>query len=278
LILDGQGDSNALFIIKINGALSTSAFSKVILINSAYFNNVYWQVNGQFTAGDSSVFRGSIISDGAISLLEGSSLYGRGISIAGAISLHNNLVEMEFALLPIELMSFTANKSGADVQLNWATASETNNDYFTVQRSDDGISFDEVSRISGAGNSNTMLYYSLIDLLPYEGISYYRLMQTDFDGMFAYSALVSIDLETSIEVNIYPNPFITYTTIALSDATQIHDCELKIYNGQGKEVMNTALTEQLTTIQTSDLSSGVYFYKLFDNFKTIQTGKLVSNH
>jgi hypothetical protein len=92
LILDGHGDPNALFIFKIGGALSTSTYSNVTLTGSASLCNVYWQINGAFTLGDGSVFRGTIVAGGAIDLLEGSSLLGRGLSIAGAISLHNNVV------------------------------------------------------------------------------------------------------------------------------------------------------------------------------------------
>ena len=92
LTLDAQGDSDAIFIIRIGGALSTSTFSNVILINSAFPCNVYWQIGGQFDLGDNSVFRGTVVVDGAINLLEGSSLFGRGLSRAGAISLNNNVV------------------------------------------------------------------------------------------------------------------------------------------------------------------------------------------
>ncbi len=92
LTLDGQGDPNALFIIKIDGAFSTSVASKVILTNSASLCNVYWQINGQFDLGDSSVFMGTVIASGAINLFERSVLLGRGLSTAGAISLHNNAV------------------------------------------------------------------------------------------------------------------------------------------------------------------------------------------
>jgi hypothetical protein len=92
LILDGEGNANALFIIKIGGALSTGTFTNIVLRNSASMCNVYWQVEGQFELGQSSVFRGTIIADGAINLLEGSSLLGRGLTRAGAISLHNNVV------------------------------------------------------------------------------------------------------------------------------------------------------------------------------------------
>jgi len=92
LILDGGGDPDALFIFKINGALSTATFATVTLINSASLCNVYWQINGAFSLGDSSVFRGTLLVNGQISLLEGSSLFGRGLSTAGAIDLHNNIV------------------------------------------------------------------------------------------------------------------------------------------------------------------------------------------
>ena len=92
LILDGEGNANALFIIRIGGALSTGTFTNIVLRNSASMCNVYWQIEGQFELGQSSVFRGTIVADGAIDLLEGSSLLGRGLTRAGAISLHNNVV------------------------------------------------------------------------------------------------------------------------------------------------------------------------------------------
>jgi hypothetical protein len=99
LTLDGQGNPNSLFIFKINGALSTSTFSNVVLTNSASLCNVYWQINGQFELGNSSVFGGTVISNGAINLLDGSSLLGRGLSTAGAISLQSNTVTI--ALPPV---------------------------------------------------------------------------------------------------------------------------------------------------------------------------------
>ena len=92
LTLDGQGNPDALFIIRIGGAFATGASSNVILTNSASLCNVYWQINGQFDLGDASVFMGTLVADGAITLLEGSSLLGRGLSKAGAISLHNSIV------------------------------------------------------------------------------------------------------------------------------------------------------------------------------------------
>jgi hypothetical protein len=94
ITLDGEGDPDALFIIKIGGALSVAASSNVILINSASLCNVYWQIGGQFDLGAGSVFRGTVVVDGAISLFAGSSLLGRGLSRTGAIALDNNVVTL----------------------------------------------------------------------------------------------------------------------------------------------------------------------------------------
>ncbi|MDA3880160.1 MAG: ice-binding family protein [Prolixibacteraceae bacterium] len=92
LILDGGGNPNSIFIFKINGALTTTGFSSVTLTNGASLCNIYWQIGGQFDLDDGSVFRGTAIVDGAINLLGNSSLLGRGLSRAGAISLVNNVV------------------------------------------------------------------------------------------------------------------------------------------------------------------------------------------
>ncbi|MEX2231031.1 MAG: ice-binding family protein, partial [Cyclobacteriaceae bacterium] len=94
LILDGEGDPSRIFIFKIDGALSTTTFSKVILKNSASICNVYWQINGQVQLGENSVFQGTIVANGAIILLDAASLFGRGLTQAGAISLQNNVVNL----------------------------------------------------------------------------------------------------------------------------------------------------------------------------------------
>ena len=94
LTLDGLGNPDALFIIKVNGALTmgAAAISHINLINKACLNNVYWQINGAFSLGTYSVFRGTIVSKGQIELMVYSSLLGRGLTTAGTILLHNNVV------------------------------------------------------------------------------------------------------------------------------------------------------------------------------------------
>ena len=94
------------------------------------------------------------------------------------------------APLPIELINFTANCNGNQV-LSWSTASELNNDYFTVERSDDGISFRDIGQVNGAGTSSQQHNYSFIDPQPVSGIVYYRLKQTDFNGQTSVSKIIT---------------------------------------------------------------------------------------
>ncbi|MEO7175237.1 MAG: ice-binding family protein [Saprospiraceae bacterium] len=94
LVLDAQCDPNAIFIFKIDGALSTTVASHVVLINSAAICNVFWQINGAASLGGNSVFRGTIIANGALSLAFNASLFGRGLSTAGQIALFTNTVNI----------------------------------------------------------------------------------------------------------------------------------------------------------------------------------------
>jgi hypothetical protein len=95
--------------------------------------------------------------------------------------------------LPVEFLFFTASLNNQkQVVLNWATASELNNDFFTVERSVDGLTWEVVDLVNGSGTTPLRNDYSTIDPRPYSGLSYYRLKQTDFDGTFEYADIVSV--------------------------------------------------------------------------------------
>ncbi|MDQ3048276.1 MAG: T9SS type A sorting domain-containing protein [Bacteroidota bacterium] len=110
--------------------------------------------------------------------------------------------------LPIELLSFEAHLNVNQVDLKWATSSETNNDFYTIEKSRDGQSFEFVTQVDGAGNSTSYIEYFDIDRSPYQGVSYYRLKQTDFNGKFSYSSIVPVEYNTNTEsdISIFPNP------------------------------------------------------------------------
>ena len=110
--------------------------------------------------------------------------------------------------LPVELIRFNAIVNASKVDINWATASEINNDYFSVERSKDGIVFEEVLKVDGAGNSSSMINYFEVDYHPIVGVSYYRLKQRDFNGVDIYSSIVPVRYQPngSFVFSLFPNP------------------------------------------------------------------------
>ena len=111
---------------------------------------------------------------------------------------NNNYACSFVAGLPIELVSFTGNCNSKSVSLNWTTASEINNDYFTIERAQDAINFKELRKFDGAANNNQTINYSFIDTEPLTGTSYYRLKQTDFDGQFNYFNTIAVTCQDKI--------------------------------------------------------------------------------
>ena len=135
---------------------------------------------------------------------DGGSLFGCTSSGDGCCGLPD--CTLGTAPLPIELVSFEAELIDDRVELKWITASEINNDFFTIEKSRDGVSWEIIGTINGAGNSNNVLTYSSDDLDPYPGVSYYRLKQTDFNGDFEYFEIKSIENVTESSILIIPNP------------------------------------------------------------------------
>jgi len=109
--------------------------------------------------------------------------------------------------LPVELVYFNAVSNEDEVEINWQTASELNNDYFIIERSSNGKEFEEIRRVDGAGTSNQIIDYFERDNAPLPGISYYRLRQVDFDGTPTLSNIVAVKRDNTLpEFSVYPNP------------------------------------------------------------------------
>ena len=173
----------------------------------------------------------------------------------------------EAQALPIHLLYFTAKPQTNRVRLDWATASETNNDYFTVERSQDGENFNELFKKPGAGISTTNLYYFGYDNKPFDGISYYRLKQTDYDGKYEYSDVESVNFtlgnyKEDIELNIYPNPVENNTIHVKFDAKQQTDFHVAIYDAVGKliyqETINAEKGPNDHAIELPSVAAGMY--------------------
>ncbi len=158
--------------------------------------------------------------------------------------------------LPIELLSFEANyQEGQGVLTDWVTASEMNNHYFVLQRSNNAIDFEDLTRIEGAGNSNSILTYSYLDKYPYPGTSYYRLKQVDFNGTISYSEVRSVEFLIG---QPYPNP--TSGIIYLPMLPSIgENATIEIFNNLGQIILTLPYS---TTIDVSKMGRGYYTLKI----------------
>jgi hypothetical protein len=181
--------------------------------------------------------------------------------------------------LPIQLTTFTAAHQNATVLLKWTTATESNNDFFTIEKSRDGTSFSFLAKVKGAGNSNRPINYKHNDNELTEGVIYYRLKQTDFDGHFTYSKTVNVNLGNIYNVaeiafeNIYPNPFRNEFTV-LFTSSKDQPVEVKVTDMSGKTIASEKMQSGTgsNTYKYSgpeDLPSGIYIVKMSSPTKTV---------
>ena len=168
--------------------------------------------------------------------------------------------------LPIELLVFDASLNDKNiVDLNWATATEINNDFFTVEKSRDGINFEPFAVVDGAGNSTDVLYYHTEDKEPFEGITYYRLKQTDYDGAFSYSDIRAVNI---YKINygtfaVFPNPasdhfYIKFDNSSAVGAMQILDVNGKVIRNYSSATFENN-TDNITRIERDGIAPGIYF-------------------
>jgi len=201
-----------------------------------------------------------------------------GISTFSRWTLSNALSEP----LPIELGDFSAACTAGGVNLQWLTLSEVNNNYFTIERSMDSQSWETLAEVPGAGNSNTMLQYSVNDERPFNGISYYRLRQTDYNGDFEVFAPLSIVCETIAgdkAFELFPNPASDVFNIRFS-ARAAENGRIAIYDMAGRCVYEerTAFTDGLNTYTRSGLGvymPGVYTVRVSSGTDVLYTAALV---
>jgi len=150
-------------------------------------------------------------------------------------------------VLPITLTNFDVNCNGSEKNISWATASEINNDYFTIERSSDAINFEEIGRIDGAGNSNINLNYSFTDVLSIPKIVYYRLKQTDFNGEFSYSEIKSASCIREGDFSVYPNPFEDKLFIQLSEGFKF-PINIEITDFLGRTVYSKIIEDEAKSL------------------------------
>lgn len=176
--------------------------------------------------------------------------------------------------LPIELLRFAASCSNSEVTVTWTTASETNNDFFTVQRSADGTNFEDVTIVDGAGNSNSIINYSAKDYNPYGGTSYYRLKQTDFDGSSKYSEVVAVSCADAVTdftlVNAYDQGNGNMAVVFNAGNNELY--VVTLFDARGRQITETTgkaySGKNQISIPVGDLARGIYMVNLRNEFKS----------
>ncbi|MBP7808276.1 MAG: T9SS type A sorting domain-containing protein [Bacteroidia bacterium] len=184
----------------------------------------------------------------------------------------NVTVSCSSCALPIELTSFNAKYKNNVVELDWATSAEINNDYFTVERSADGIHFEPVSVVKGAGNSHETRSYKDYDLKPLDlDVAYYRLKQTDYDHTFTYSKMVAVGKGklNDYDFSIIPNPSESGIFTISSNQNETSENTVEILDYTGRLISENVLETNSSTIDLSSYSKGLYIVRITSGDKII---------
>ena len=173
----------------------------------------------------------------------------------------------DITVLPIELISFDAIPRAGSINLRWVTATEENNDYFTIERTLDGFNYEEVTKVDGHGNSNRVREYSAFDYKPYDGVSYYRLKQTDFNGKASYSSIVAVEMKDRLEdMIVFPNPARGNHVDIYFSSKENASVLMQVYDSMGKLVMTRSIIStpgsNTIPVDLSVISKGMYFVTL----------------
>jgi hypothetical protein len=185
-------------------------------------------------------------------------------------------IDYQNSPLPIELLSFNAVPDGNKVDIAWETITETNNAYFTIEKSKDGISFAKLMDVPGAGTCTSYRNYAEVDYTPYEGKSYYRLKQTDKNGAYKYFTMVPVTISANgqqPQITLYPNP-IDNTSDLRVELTGYNKKEVLVVlrDIQGKEFLTKVLFSEddnhiFMVNDTRKLPEGTYIITATSNDK-----------
>lgn len=182
-------------------------------------------------------------------------------------------IKMHIDFIPVELTSFTADVVGTDVRLSWSTATETNNEGFTIERRGENSAWTSIGSVRGNGTTTETMNYSFVEKNVANGKYAYRLKQRDFDGTTSFSKEIEVDVTLPKEYSLtqnYPNPFNPATTLSFS-LPEKAVVSLNIYTTLGELVTSVINSEEREAgyyrinFDASKLTSGTYIYQIKAN-------------
>ncbi len=191
-------------------------------------------------------------------------VYAVTVITAGGCTSIDSVTVLMSTPLPVDLINFSAVEEHGRIFIQWTTASEINNDFFEVERSNDGVNWHSIFSIEGAGNSASVHHYSEIDEFPVEGINYYRLQQVDFDGTSAYSEIVALNFlkqkRDPVLISVFPNPANSHLNISAGE-----NIFVQLVDVNGKAVFQPRAVHANLNLEISiqQIPSGVYSFKIY---------------
>jgi len=261
--------------ITVNGTFNNKLSSNDVTINGAK------TVNGTFTNNNNGVIAGT----GNILINTGPATNGTSATIFG-LSAASPCASFPCVLgpgpLPIELITFAATRTDYGVEIKWSTATETNNDYFTIECTTDPTVWEEVTRVKGAGNSGHEVYYKYFDSNPIMNDCFYRLRQTDFDGTEKIFDPISVDGGDDFRIRMYPNPASgNKVSIAMSEK-DMSTASIKVYDMTGSEVKTKLEADRYGSVMNIEIDSDAVksarmFYVTVISGDKVMREKLVIN-
>ena len=281
LTLDGQGDSDAVFVFKFGGAFTTGASATVMLIDGAQSCNVYWISVGAIAMATNTTMVGTIISGpGAVSMAVGGILEGRLLTTSGAIAvsganitnncINNNNNNNNFAVP--NMLYFHALKNGIHTDIDWMMAKDENVDFYEVEVSTDGNTF-AVMEETNSERVNSPRQYELVDMNPVYGENYYRLKVNQLDGTYFYSSIRKVNFDIDFDnVILYPNPTHENIYIDMRDFAGKTGL-VEIFNGLGQKMTERnylSFPSAPAVFKVNDFTNGMYTVSIkVENYKRI---------
>lgn len=177
--------------------------------------------------------------------------------------------------LPVNWLSFTGNEQGKAVVLNWATAAESNNDHYEIERSANGLQYTGIGQVAAAVNPSIRNDYQYTDLNPLSGLAYYRLKQMDKDGRVRYSTVIAVNYSGTggFELRVIPGSGLVGLIVP---ATITGKADVIIYDAQGRQLQRqTVAAGQQTLVLKSGSANNVYLIKVMKEGKTLYTGRFL---
>ena len=257
----------------VNGSFENKNNSNTVTINGSM------TVYGSFINGNGGIISGS----GQLTLMTGpASNTGTTFGCTGVSPCSSYPCTVTpCSILPIQLISFNAVAKNQTIELSWSTATEKNNDYFTVEKSTDGENYIVVLTQRGAGNSEHLIKYNAIDQYPLSGTSYYRLKQTDFDGQFSYSAPIAVKIQDENNFQLIPNPSNGHQVVLIIPTLDKSDLLLTIREVTGRVILENILSPEYGKTNSTflldpekSMREGIYIVSI-TNKGTITTRKVV---